>query len=125
MKNIKWLLNLASRKPLIFSLALLLIAVATLATVVANRDIKLDNCNKDKKQIQEYYNVKFDSLSSYYRSRELTLNNELRRVLNSIIADYKDQLEEQKKLSETVNTTINKNRNLIKTNKNKIQNLQR
>ena len=59
MKNIRWLLTLADGKPLIFSLAILLIATSVLGVVVANRDGKIDECNKEKAEIQKNYNKIF------------------------------------------------------------------
>lgn len=113
MKNIKWLVALASKRPLVFSLALLMIAVTTLSIVVANRDLKIDECNKERKQTEEYYRAKFDSLSNYYRSRELQLNDEVKSTLGFIIQDYRLQLEEQRKLNEKIRATIERNKLLI------------
>lgn len=124
MKNIRWLLELANKKPLIFSLALLMIAVSTLSVVVANRDKKIDECNNEKKQLQQYYDKKFDSLYTYYRIREKILNERLQGTLNSIIESYKLQLEEQKELNQRISTTIRRNRSIIKRNNSKILNLQ-
>lgn len=113
MKNIKWLLTLASRRPLIFSLALLMIAVSTLALVVANRDKKLIECSENYKLLQIYYDRKFDSLSAYYRTREVQLNEEVKITLSFIIEDYKIQLEEQKLLNQRISSTIRRNKKLI------------
>lgn len=108
MKNIKWLISLASKRPLVFSLALLMIAVSTLAIVVANREQKVTDCNVERKFIEEYYRVKFDSLSLYYRGREAQYNTEMKNALTFIIEDYREQLEEQKQINERMMKALNK-----------------
>jgi hypothetical protein len=117
MKNIKWLLAIAEKKPLIFSLALLMIGISTLALVVLNRDKKAEDCEEEIRKLQESYSNKMDSLSVYYRHRERQLNEETRATLSLLIEEYKKQVEEQREINERVNTTIDKNDKLIKTNK--------
>jgi hypothetical protein len=124
MKQIKWLIELASTKPLMFSLALLLIAISTLVSVVIDRNRKIEDCNFDHKIMQTYYERKIDSLNLAYSSREKVLNDKVEATLNSIIDNYKDQLEEQKNINKKINTTITKNKRLINRNNNQIENLQ-
>lgn len=123
MKNIKWLITLASRNPLIFSLALLMIAVSTLSIVVANRDKKIDNCDDERRNLQQYYIQKLDSLDSYYKRREFQLNEEVKVTLNTIIENYKEQLEEQRDLNFKIQTEILKNKSLINKTNSKINDL--
>lgn len=124
MKNIKWLIQLASRNPLIFSLALLMIAVSTLSIVVANRDKKINSCDEERQKLQNYYNQKLDSLDSYYKRREVQLNEEVKVTLNSIIDNYKEQLDEQRDLNLKIHTEILKNKSLINKTNSKIKQLQ-
>ena len=123
MKNIKWLITLASRNPLIFSLALLMIAVSTLSIIVANRDKKIDNCDDERRNLQQYYIQKLDSLDSYYKRREFQLNEEVKVTLNTIIENYKEQLEEQRDLNFKIQTEILKNKSLINKTNSKINDL--
>lgn len=124
MKRLQWLLALADKKPLLFSIAILIIAIVVLAKVVKNRDAGIDNCNDEKRLIQLYYERKFDSLATVYRIKEEALNTEVKETLNSIIEDYKDQLEEQKNINRKINTTITNTKKLIRRNRNQIKNLQ-
>lgn len=118
MKRIKWLLTLADGKPLLFSVALLLIAVVVLSSVIIDRDKRIDSCEDDRKEERNTYSRTLDSLSSRYHQRELQLNEEVKSTLTSVIDDYKQQLEEQKQINSTINNTIKKNRKLINTTKN-------
>jgi hypothetical protein len=124
MKNIKWLLTLASRNPLIFSLALLMIAVSTLSIVVANRDKKINSCDEERQKLLYYYNQKLDSMDSYYKRREYQLNEEVKLTLKGIVDTYKEQLEEQRDLNLRIQTEILKNKSLINKTNSKIKNLQ-
>lgn len=114
MKTIKWLITLAGKKPLLFSLAILLIAILVLGSVVINRDNKMLECEKSKEVLKVYYDKKFDSLTSVYKGKEEALNIEVKETLRSIIADYKKQLQEQKNIKQRVDSTILKNRKIIK-----------
>lgn len=121
MKNIKWLLAIAERKPLMFSLALLMIGISTLALVVLNRDKKAEKCEEEKVKLQQLHQAQTDSLTAYYRQRERQLNEEMRATLNLLIGEYKRQVEEQKEVNEKVNTTINNNLKIIRENKIKLK----
>lgn len=114
MKNIRWLLTIADGKPLLFSLAILLIACSTLSIVVVNRDKKIDKCDQEKAALQRKYEDKYDSLIVYYRIKEQQLNDKIEKSLQSLVDDYKRQLEEQKQLNQKINSTINKNKSIIK-----------
>lgn len=125
MKTIKWLLDLAGRKPLIFSLALLMIAITTLSVVVADRDKKLTQCNAEHKALESYYAVKFDSLNSRYKQREKDLSDEVKQTLSMVIDDYKNQIKEQKVLIDKLYFTIMENDRVIRQNKVQIQKIKK
>ncbi len=114
MKNIRWLLELADGKPLMFALALLLIGVSTLSGIVINRDNKINSCQKEKAAIERYYMTKIDSINALNDRNQSTLNEEVKQTLSSIIEDYKSQLKEQKILHNEISTTIRKNKTFIK-----------
>lgn len=124
MRLIRWLLTLAKENPLIFSIALLLIATSIMAKVIVNRDGKIDNCDLEKTILQGYYNAKLDSIDAWYNAKITNLNNKIEDQLNSTIKDYKDQLDQQRNINTKINTTLNKNTRLIKNTKNKIDSLQ-
>jgi hypothetical protein len=125
MKNIKWLIEIADRKPLLFSVAILLITVFVLASVVKDRDGKLNDCTDrndiEKKVLQDYYNGKLDSLTVYYRNKENRLNEEVKATLGTIIDNYKEELQEQKELNQKISNTIKKTKSLITKNKKQIK----
>jgi hypothetical protein len=123
--TLKWLLEIADRKPLLFSVAILLIAVSSEAVIVKNRDSKIDECNHQRENLEKYYNLKLDSLDAYYRRREITLNTEVKQTLNQIIEDYKHQVDEQKNLNKKVNSSLTKNREIINQNKQQLKSLKR
>lgn len=125
MKRIKWLLTLAESKPLIFSLALLLIAIAALAAVIVNRDAKIGACDFEKKVLQVRYERRMDSVSAIYSAREAQLNNEVKKTLEGMIDYYQKQLQDQKELNNAISATINKTEKILKKNKNQIENLKR
>lgn len=106
MKTIRWLLTLAKGSPLIFSLALLLIGIVAMLYVVKYQEEKIKSCELEKVLLQK----RLDSLNTYYISREIKLNGDVKEVLNLIIANYKDQLAEQEKTNKAFIDALNKNR---------------
>jgi hypothetical protein len=121
--TLKWLLEIADRKPLLFSIALLLIALGVLATQIKDRDNKLDVCNEGYKIVQRNYETRVDSLDAYYKRREIVLNDEVKATLNRIIEDYKSQVDQQQKLNNKVSSTLNRNSKIITENNRKIKSL--
>ena len=113
MKTIKWLISLADVKPVIFSLAMLLIAVMVLSGIVKERNDKLNICDERVQLLIAKYQHKVDSLANAYKEKEEVLNSEVKETLNYIIIQYKEQLKEQKNINREVNKVINKNRSLI------------
>ena len=120
MKTIRWLIRLADGKPVIFSLAMLLIAVLSLSVVVRERNSKVNNCEADREILKQKYDIKFDSLAAAYRNREVQLENEVKQTLNLLIVNYKEQLKEQKEINKKVDNTLINNRKLINRNTKKI-----
>jgi peptidoglycan hydrolase CwlO-like protein len=113
MKNIKWLISLAKERPLLFSIALLLITILTLGVVIKERNHRVIDCERQKEIIRDVYESRIDS---FYK-REKELNKEVSDILNKIIQDYKKQLEEQKDINKEAQKTINKNNSLIRNKK--------
>lgn len=125
MKYIKWLLDLANRKPLLFSLALLLIVAIVLGVVVIDRDKKLNQCLSDNRELESKYLLRVDSLAAYYKTREEDLTNEVRETLAMVLTDYKNQVADQKELIDKLYFTIMINDKIIKDNRSKLQKLKK
>jgi len=121
MKNIKWLLTLADGKPLIFSLAILLIAVFTLSIVVTNRDLKIDKCNEQQRVLRDNCDRRIDSIATAFMIKERELNEKVESSLNLIIDTYRGHLEEQKGIADNMKKVINRNQSIINQNNNKIK----
>lgn len=113
MKTIRWLIGLADIKPIIFSIAMLLIAISILAIVVRERNDRLNDCDREKSILTAKYQAKVDSLAGVYRAKEEQLNEEVKQTLNTIISNYKEQLKEQRNINQQVDKVINKNEVLI------------
>lgn len=124
MGRVKWLIALAESKPLLFSIALLLLAIIALSGVIVHRENEVINCQREKGILQAEYDRRLDSTFSYYRAREVQLNLELRQMFNLMLEDYKKQLEEQKQINDAINKAISKNEVVIKKATSKIKNLQ-
>ena len=125
MKRLKWLLELADTKPLLFSIALLLIAIGVLAAVITNRDNNIKKCEQEKRDLGKYYEKRVDSLIVDYRLREIELNEEVKKTLNSVIDGYREQVEEQKRLNSKVSSTLSDNQRIINKNRSKLKNSSR
>jgi peptidoglycan hydrolase CwlO-like protein len=123
MKELKWWVKLADIKPVLFSVAMLLTAVATLSLVIQNREKKIDLCEENNRQLRIEYERKRDSIAAYYAKREIDLNNEVKKNLQGMIDDYKDQIDEQKKLNHQISSTINENKKIINKAKKKLKNI--
>lgn len=119
MKKLKWLLEIADQKPLLFSILLLIIAIGYLSDIAIHRDRDIDKCNEVNRKQQENFTKKLDENAAYYRVREAALNDEVKRTLSIVIDTYKEKLEEQRRLYERMDSTINENKHLLKTNKNR------
>lgn len=119
----KWLIALAKTNPHIFSIALLLIAVASMAKVIINRDNKIDKCMNEKAALQVYCNTRFDSIDAKHSSTIRQLTNEIKENLQSTITDYKRQLEIQRTVNKIVDSTLNSNRTTLNKNRLKIKTL--
>jgi len=123
MKQLKWLIDLANSKPLLFSVALLLIGIMSLTKVVIDRDRKIDDCNFEKTTLRLAYERKIDSLIHFYTVREDNLNNKMEEQLRAMIEGYKQQVNEQKTISTKVNKTLSRNKDLIQTTTTQLENL--
>lgn len=117
----KWLIALAKTNPLVFSVALLLIAIAAMAKVIVNREQKIDQYTNEKALLQVYYNIKLDSVDARCNSRILQLTDRIEEDLRSAINDYKQQLEIQKRLNRIVDSTLNKNKKILNKNRTQIK----
>lgn len=111
---LKWLLEVADRRPLLFSIAILLLAVIGLTTMVAERDKRLDRYMDERMKLDNRCNDRIDSVSRYYSRRDEEKQARLDSVVTSIVNEYKADLEEQKKTSDKVKSTINENKKIIK-----------
>jgi len=114
IKNVKWLVNLADTKPLLFSIALLLCSITVLAMVIRNREIKVSELEFDIKLLQANHKREVDSISNACLAERIRLNSEVKATLNIIIEGYKEQLKEQKEINERINNTIKANNKIIR-----------
>ena len=120
--NLKWLAEVAEQKPTLFSIVLLLIAVGVMATVIVNRDIKIDKCAEEKRAIQTFYERKLDSTNIANQIERREAKEEVKAILSTIIEDSKDALEEQKALNQSMKTTIKQSSAFVKKNRRRIKN---
>lgn len=118
---IKWLVGLAEGKPIVFSVAILLIASNIMGFVIINRDKKIDNLQSEIKIQARRYEDKIDSITRVKDVQILSLTTEFKQILMSNISDAKDALKRQEDLNLRLNTTITKTRTLIKKNKAKLK----
>lgn len=123
MKRLRWLIILADRKPLLFSVALLLIAVMILASVIINRQKEIDRCTLEKAKLREDYDKRLVEIQTKYSEDVEKLNLEVKKTLTVMLDDYKAQLEEQKNLNKAISNTIMKNQRLIKSANTQIKKL--
>lgn len=126
MKNIlnfKWLVELAKSNPQVFLIAILMIAIGGLVKVIIDVDKRATNCAFEMNMMQVRHERRIDSLTNYYKMREVDLNKEIKETLNMVINNYKEQLEEQKEVNDKVNSTINNNKTLLRKTNDKIKNL--
>lgn len=112
-QKFKWLIDVADKKPLLFSVLLLLIGISVLSAVVQNRENRLNSCEEEGRQREIEYKRKVDSVARYYAGQNAVLNDEVKNTLKGIIDEYKKRLEEQKGLSDKVNNTIIENKKII------------
>lgn len=113
MKTIKWLINLVNVKPVLFCVAILLIAITTLTSVIIERNNKVNHCENEKIELKADYERRIDTL---HKKLE-TSDAEVKAILNSIIANYKQELKEQKEINSEIEKVINKNRFIIRKSK--------
>lgn len=114
MKSVKWLIDLADGKPLLFSVAILLIGVVTLSSVIQYQNKQINTCNYERQLETLECNRKADSIAFVYRVREYQQNEEVKKILNSIIDTYKKQAEEHTSLDNNINSAIIKTNTQIK-----------
>jgi uncharacterized protein YlxW (UPF0749 family) len=101
-ERFKWMLDIADKKPILFVVFMLLVAVSVLTAVVQNRENKID-------RLEEEVRLK----DKVCQDRVNRLNDEVKDMLNAIISEYRQRLEEQKRLNDTVKTTIIENKEII------------
>lgn len=106
MKTITWLTNLAKRNPLLFCLAIVMIAVASLSLVVKYEEKKRTECEESGDRTEAYFSIKIDSINNANSLERTLLNQEIQRILNSVIENYQKQLREQKKLNKSYDKII-------------------
>jgi hypothetical protein len=114
IKNVKWLINLADTKPLLFSIALLLGACSILALAVQNRQARVSTLEFERRLIINYYEHRIDSISKVHVAEKAKLDAELKETLQIIMNDYKAQIKEQKEINEKINNAIRNNSGAIR-----------
>lgn len=113
MKKLKWLLEIADQKPLLFSILLLIVAIGYLSDIAINRDKDIAKCNEINRQLQQEYERKSQEREVYYRNREALLNDEVKNTLGKMIQYYQDKVKEQRELYEKIDSTIKENKRLL------------
>lgn len=112
--QLQWLLEIADRRPLLFSIVLLLIAVGYLSTALIRKESEIKDCAEHGEVLHADYTKKVDSINKYYLLRESELNRELKQTLDGIIQEYKAQLEEHRTLNNRMTKVIKNNKKIIK-----------
>lgn len=125
MKIIKWLLSLAETKPLIFSIAILLVAIGISMSLIRYQERKNIECQKRSEFYQDLLKNKTDSFNTALRGMEERHTKETREILNSIIEDYKGRLETQEKVNQEVREVLSSSNRVIRRTQSKIKNLER
>ena len=102
MRIIKWLLSLAETTPLIFSIAILLVAIGISMSLIRYQEKRNIDCIRKTEFLEDLLKNKTDSFNTALRSIEERHTRETREILNSIIEDYKGRLETQEKVNQEV-----------------------
>ena len=113
MKNIQWLIDLADKKPRLLIMALLMIAIVALSVVVVRKQDEADNCYVDRGKLQREYETRTDSLNNKHQREVNLMKGEFTDILNTLLGEYKRQIEEQKEVNKQTSSTINKNKSIL------------
>ena len=125
MRIIKWLLSLAETKPLIFSIAILLVAIGISMSLIRYQEKRNIDCIRKTEFLEDLLKNKTDSFNTALRSIEERHTRETREILNSIIEDYKGRLETQEKVNQEVKEALSNSDRVIRKTQSKIKNLER
>lgn len=109
MKKLKWLIEIADKRPLLFSILLLIIAIGYLTDIAIHRDRDINRCSEINNKLRDDF---AKQLEQKEREKQL-LNDEVKETLNTILTDYKIRLEEQYLLNHKIDSTINENKRLL------------
>jgi hypothetical protein len=118
-----WLSSIAWKRPRTLAIILLagcLIVSTRVIMYQQSRIVYLETLNRS---IQSECTQRVDSITLRYVMKESELALETRTLLNSVIDDYKSQLEEQRSLNHRVNTSILQANKTLKNNEQKLKQL--
>ena len=111
MLKLKWLVGLAQGKPLVFVVAILIIAIGYTYPKQQKRieafETTIQGLNRD-------CNQRTDSLNRAFAQERERLNAETKATLNAMVEDYKRQLQEQRSLNRKVDETLLSNQRILK-----------
>lgn len=125
MRIIKWLLSLAETKPLIFSIAILLVAIGISMSLIRYQEKRTTTCENKYELLQQVFINKLDSFNTAIREIEEKHRIETEEVLHYIIEDYRSQLDEQRKVNKEVEEVLSNNDKVLNRTRNKIKKLDR
>lgn len=111
MMRMKWLIDLAKNNPLIFVIALLLIAFGYTYPKQQNR---IETFEQTIQRMNQECNHRVDSLTNAFAVERERLNAETKSTLNAMVEDYKRQLSEQRSLNRKVDETLLSNQRILK-----------
>lgn len=116
MTVIKWLLSIAKSNPILFSVALLLIGLSGMVSTVRYQQGRYDLVQNERDIDRREYARKLDSVIGFYNSQKDQLNAETKAMLNTMLEDYKKQLDQQREINRRIDNTIVTNARILQQN---------
>ena len=113
LRQFKWFLTLAETKPIIFAIAILIIIVAMMGYTVRYQETKIIGCEASRIVMEERHQRKMDSLYVEYKLKEQELAREVKYLYNTMLEDYKNQLNSQKAIGKQADSLFKKNDKLV------------
>lgn len=120
MTKLKWLVSLAQGKPLIFVIAILLVAMGY---TYPRQQERIENFEITIQRLNTECNQRTDSLTRAFAAEREKLNAETKATLNDMVEDYKRQLQDQRSLNRKVDETLLSNQRILKQKEEQLKSL--
>lgn len=114
VRPIQWLINLAKKQPILFAVALLLIGLYAMWRVLEYQQQRIEKLETTVREQTKDYNRRVDSVYIRCQEEKDKLNAETKETLNSMIKDYKEQLQDQRNLNRRIDNTILRNERILR-----------